>query len=56
MALSVEWTSADTTAGAELRIMLDRVVRPRKLDNATQFAGIVTAAAGAAERAKRRTR
>jgi hypothetical protein len=55
MALSVAWTPAETTARAELRKMLDEVVRPRKLANATDFAGIVSAAAGAARRAARRT-
>jgi hypothetical protein len=56
MALSLAWTPAGTTAGAELRNMLDQVVRPRKLGNATDFAGIVTAAAGAAKRPRDRRR
>ena len=47
MALSVAWKPAGTTASAELRNMLDQVVRPRQLGNATQFAGIVAAAAAA---------
>jgi hypothetical protein len=34
--------------------MLDQVVRPRKLRNATELAGIVSAAAGAGKRVRRR--
>ena len=52
MALSIPWTDAGTTASAELRQMLDRVVRPRSLNTSTEFAGLVTAAVGAARRAQ----
>ncbi|MCP5040850.1 MAG: hypothetical protein GY944_07450 [bacterium] len=45
MALDIAWTAAETTASAELEQMLDRVVRPLRLGNATQLAGIVSAAA-----------
>lgn len=55
MALSVPWEPAGTTASNELREMLDRVVRPKKLQSATDFAGMVSSAAAAASQAKRRT-
>jgi hypothetical protein len=54
VALGLPWRSAGTTASAELRQMLDAVVRPRRLANATDFAGLVSAAAGTAARTRRR--
>ena len=43
VALDIQWTRAGTTAGSELRSMLDNVVRPRKLRTATELAGLIAA-------------
>jgi hypothetical protein len=50
VALDIAWRPAGTTASEELRSMLDRVVRPRSLSTATEFAGVVSTASRVAQR------
>jgi len=50
MALDVPWKSAETTASAELKAMLGRVVRPRSVRNATDLAGLVAAVGSGQEK------
>lgn len=43
IALEVPWRSANTTAKAELASMLDRVVRPRRLESSAELYGLLNA-------------
>jgi hypothetical protein len=43
-ALEVPWRPAGTTARAELRKMLDQVVRPRRVQNSAELVGLLNAA------------